>query len=243
MSVTLIIPAYNEATRLTPFLVTIMQYVRRHPKDIREILVVDDGSHDTTNQIAQRFHAQIPKLKLLRHNTNKGKGAAVQTGIRSARGDLVVFMDADGATSISELPKMISALQENDIAIGNRWMTGAKTQRRSALRRLSGLVNRTYMRFFGLGDIDTMCGFKGYRRAVAVDLFQNLLEERWLFDTEITYKARLRGYTTANFPIRWTSQDGSKLSTYTLLKSALHIWPLIRKIKKAEKRRHLTKRK
>lgn len=234
MSVSLIIPAYNEERRLAPFLVSLVEYLRRHPKDIKEILVVDDGSTDATAEIVQRYRTRLPRLRLLRHAHNRGKGAAVKTGVGAALGDLIVFIDADGATSISELPKMVAALRHADIAVGNRWMTGAKTQRHSSLRWLSGLVYRTYMRLFGLGTIDTMCGFKGYRRPVAHNLFRDLREERWLFDTEISYRARRRGYTVDNFPIRWTSQDGSKLSTFTLIKSALKIWPLIHRIRKTE---------
>lgn len=237
MSVSLIIPAYNEERRLTPFLNSLADWLHRHPKDIKEILVVDDGSTDTTGQIVQRYRSRISRLKLLRHTRNRGKGAAVKTGVVAAQGDLIVFIDADGATSISELPKMVAALQSADIAVGNRWMTGAKTRRHSSLRWLSGWVYRAYMRLFGLGAVDTMCGFKGYQRPVAQSLFRDLQEERWLFDTEIAYRARRRGYAVANFPIRWTSQDGSKLSTFTLIKSALRIWPLIHRIKKAESTR------
>lgn len=240
MSISLIIPAYNEERRLAPFLTTVAHYVRRHPNDLKEILVVDDGSTDATGRIARQHQTRLARLKVIRHSQNQGKGTAVRSGIMAARGEAIVFMDADGATPIGEVPKMIQALKNADIAVGNRWMRGAKAERHSPIRRLSGWANRTYMRLFGLGATDVMCGFKGYQRSVAHDLFKNLQEERWLFDTEIAYKAKRRGYTVANFPIRWTSQDGSKLSTFTLVKSALKIWPLIRRIKKAEPRRHLT---
>ncbi len=232
MSVSLIIPAYNEEKRLGPFLLSIVRYVQRYPKELREILIVDDGSTDHTTDVVSRYQAKLSRLKLIRLPRNRGKGAAIKTGVEAARGDLIIFMDADGATPIGELPKMVAALRTAEIAIGNRWLPGAKTQRHSALRRLSGWVYRRYMMLFGLAAQDTMCGFKGYHALIAKELFRDLLEERWLFDTEIAYKARRRGYTTVNIPIRWTSQDGSKLSTFTLIKSALKIWPLIRKIKK-----------
>lgn len=228
----LIIPAYNEEKRLGPFLTSIVRYVARHRSEFREILVVDDGSTDATRQITQKFQKRLPLLRLLRHQTNRGKGAAVQTGVLAARGDFVVFMDADGATPITELPKMIQALSEAQVAVGNRWMSGARTERHSALRRLSGWVYRTYMRLFGLGNIDTMCGFKGYHRAIARDLFTTLLDKRWLFDAEVAYRARRRGYTIVNFPIFWESKDGSKLDTGTLIKTAFQIWPLLWKIKR-----------
>lgn len=231
MRLSLVIPAYNEAQRLPPFLQTIVDYDRAHPQDIYEVIVVDDGSTDATARTAENARAQLSKLKLLRQATNLGKGAAVRSGVLAAQGDVVVFMDADGATPISELPKMIAALAEADIAVGNRWLPGSKTERHSVLRRISGFVYRVYMSLFGLGAIDTMCGFKGYRIAAAHDLFNDLQEERWLFDAEIAYKAVQKKYRIKNFPITWTSKDGSKLDTKTLLKTALQIWPLIRKVK------------
>lgn len=231
MKLSLVIPAYNEAKRLGPFLRSIASYYQRHRSEMHEIIVVDDGSRDRTSELAQTFSKRLP-LRVMTLKTNQGKGAAIKAGVASARGDVIVFMDADGATDIAELPKMITALQQADIAIGNRWMQGAHTQRSSLLRRLAGWTYRTYLRLFGLGKIDTMCGFKGYRRAAAQQLFRDLKERRWLFDTEIAYRAVRRGLTIQNFPIRWQSKEGSKLSALTLLKSAVRIWPLIRRVQR-----------
>lgn len=218
MRLSLVIPAYNEAKRLPAFLGSIRNF-----KGIDEVIIIDDGSTDGTGQVAKGF-------TVLRHEKNRGKGAAVKTGVMAATSDLIIFMDADGATPITELPKMIEALKTADIAIGNRWMPGAKTERHALLRKISGFTYRKYMSLFGLGEIDTMCGFKGYHAPVAKALFKDMQEERWLFDAEIAYKAVQKGYKIKNFPIAWTSKDGSKLDTKTLLKTALQIWPLIHKI-------------
>lgn len=230
MKTSLIIPAYNEDKRLGAFLDSIADYHQQHPSDIHEIIIVDDGSQDKTFDTAVVFSSHLP-LKIIKHDFNKGKGAAVKTGIMSASGDYLIFIDADGATPITELPKMLAALSQAQIGIGNRWLPGSHTERSSFLRKLSGYIYRRYMSLFGLGEIDTMCGFKGYHRDVAKSLFSHLLEERWLFDTEIAYKAIQAKYSIKNFPITWTSMDGSKLSTATLITSGLKIWPLIKKIK------------
>jgi len=234
MKASLIIPAYNEEQRLGGFFNDVAKYLQRHQNQVREIILVDDGSSDQTVRIAESYQRRLTALRILKHAKNRGKGAAVQTGVQAARGDVIVFMDADGATDISELPKMLNALGNADIAVGNRWMPGAQTDRGSSLRRLSGWVYRTYMRLFGLGKIDTMCGFKGYQRPVAKKLFRHLIAERWLFDTEIAYKAVRGNYRITNFPIRWVSKDGSKLDTKTLLKTAFQIWPLIKQIRDQE---------
>lgn len=230
MATSIVIPAYNEEKRIGPFLAAITRHQARHPADIREVIVVNDGSTDRTAATVQSFQQRLPQLKLISHPKNRGKGAAVQTGIMAAKSPLIVFMDADGATDIDQLPKMIHALEKTPIAIGNRWMPGASTQRHSSVRRLAGWIYRTYMKLFGLGDTDTMCGFKGYRRDVARQLFSSITETGWLFDTEIAYKARRRGIPITNLPIRWQSKEGSKLSAKTLLVSAIRILPLIRRI-------------
>ncbi len=232
MKVSLIIPAYNEEKRLGSFLESVAEFSTQHPNLISEIIVVDDGSTDDTVTIAKSFLAKIPGLRVHHLTPNQGKGAAVQAGIMQAAGEYIIFMDADGATAITELPKMIAALKQASIAVGNRWLSGAQTERHSVLRRLSGWIYRNYMRFFGLGAVDTMCGFKGYHKEIAQNLFKNLQEKRWLFDTEVAYKAQQYGYITKNFPIKWESKDGSKLSALALGKSALAIWPLIHRLKK-----------
>lgn len=232
MTVSLVIPAYNEAERLPAFLRSISDYQKAHPGCFEEAIVVNDGSTDGTLEVVRTAQPELPFFRVIDQKKNQGKGAAVRAGVLAAKGELIIFMDADGATDIAELPKMIAALQEADMGVGNRWMAGAQTQRHSSVRRLAGFVYRSYMRLFGLGDIDTMCGFKGFRAEAARNLFSTLEEKRWLFDTEIAYKAVKRGYRIKNFPIRWESKDGSKLSTYDLLASAAGIWPLIARLKK-----------
>ncbi|MBI1833825.1 MAG: glycosyltransferase family 2 protein [Candidatus Andersenbacteria bacterium] len=236
MKVSLIIPAYNEEKRLPAFLNTVLTYERQHADQIHEVIIVDDGSTDTTSQQVQKRINGSQPVKLLTLSQNRGKGGAIQAGIEAATGDVVVFTDADGATPITELPKMITALQSADVAVGNRWMSGAHVHKSTTLRHFAGWVYKTYMSLFGLGEIDTMCGFKGYKLSIARDLFSNLLEKRWLFDTEVAYKAVRRKYVIKNFPIEWESKPGSKLDSFTLLKSGFQILPLISKIKKHEEK-------
>lgn len=230
MTISIVIPAYNEEKRLPPFLSTVLDYAANEQR-ISEILVVDDGSTDATPSYVRGQMESHANLRLVSLSPNKGKGAAICEGVMAANADYIVFIDADGATKIDQLSKMISAFEEGaDVAVGNRWLKGADVHRSTVFRHVSGWLNKTYMSFFGLGDIDTMCGFKGYKREVARDLFSNLLENRWLFDTEIAYKAVKKHYSIKNFPVTWESIDGSKLDTKTLIASGLSILPLILKI-------------
>ena len=235
MTTSLIIPAYNEEKRLPQFLDSVLDYKKNHPNHISEVIVVDDGSTDKTTNIVRQKITNHPNIRLIELSRNRGKGAAIREGVMRATGDAVVFIDADGATPISELPKMIDALKSADIGIGNRWISGAHVHKSTVLRHFAGWVYKQYMSLFGLGSIDTMCGFKGYKTDIGRALFTDLLENRWLFDTEIAYKAIKREYTIKNFPIDWESKDGSKLDTFTLIKSGLQIFPLIVKIKRNEK--------
>lgn len=230
VTVSLIIPAYNEERRLPDFLESLARFHQISHVPITEVLVVDDGSSDRTSAVAEKFSNQLP-LRVIRFPHNRGKGAAVQAGVLESRGDVVIFMDADGATGPEELPKLLAGLERKPMAVGNRWMEGSHVADREPFRAFSGWVYRTSMRFFGLVDVDTMCGFKGYRRDVARFLFGRIREERWLFDTEIALRARRHGIPVENVPIRWTSKHGSKLKFPVLVRSvfaipflALRVW-------------------
>lgn len=220
--VSLIIPAYNEEHRLPAFLHELAAFQQASPDLVEEILVVDDGSTDRTAEIATSFASRLP-LRVIRLPHNQGKGAAVQCGVLEARGDAVVFIDADGATPPAELPKLVHALASSPIAAGNRWMPGSRVEGREPFRRLSGWIYRTYVGFFGLGGVDTMCGFKGFRADVARPLFQHLSTKGWLFDTEVMLRARQKSLRIADVPITWTSKHGSKLRLSVLLRSVVHI--------------------
>lgn len=218
----LIIPAYNEEERLGTFLDDLVRYQSHMTGYLHEILVVDDGSTDGTAALAERYAERLP-LTIIRLRENRGKGAAVRKGVLAATGDAVVFMDADGATPPDELPKMRQALDRFPIVVGNRWVPESQVTDRAPFRAFSGWVYRTYVGLFGLRGIDTMCGFKGFRREVARSLFAHLLHERWLFDTEVMLRARRRGVPIAHIPISWTSKHGSKLRPAALARSFFEI--------------------
>lgn len=214
-SLSIIIPAYNEARRLPLCLERVIAYLDQRGRTY-EVLVVDDGSHDQTAQAVESVAHRCPHLRLIRLTSNMGKGAAVRRGMQAARGTYQLFADADGATPIEELARLESALLAGaDLAIGSRALASqdpAFTVRARWHRSLLGTVFNNIVQRLGLRDIaDTQCGFKLFRRSIAQDLFSVACVDGYAFDLELLYVARQRGYRLAEVPINWTDQPGSKV--------------------------------
>jgi len=232
-SLTLVLPAYNEEGRLGPALDELFGYLRRHdehgrdsapgaamlPADIR-VLVVDDGSTDATAALVRaRPEAADERagggaaLALLAV-PHGGKGAAVKTGMLAADGDLVVFADADMATPPDQLPLLVAALRDQDVALGSRIQPDGSDMRagQPPYRRLLGKVFRTLASIWAVGPVqDTQCGFKGFTREAARDLFALQQVTSIVFDVELIYLARRRGYGIKVVPIRWADKRGSRM--------------------------------
>ncbi len=214
----IIIPAYNEAERILPYLWRITDYMRGRGSSY-EVLVVDDGSTDATPSVVGALSASVPEIGLLRLSGRRGKGAAVKRGMQAATGQLQLFADADGATPIEELPRLEQALEEGaDLAIGSRALASRLPEFsvRARLYRtiLGGLFNAA-VRQGGIRDIaDTQCGFKLFRRAVAQDLFGVATVDGYGLDLELLYVAQRRGYRIAEVPINWADQPGSKVRVW-----------------------------
>ncbi|MEA2677549.1 MAG: dolichyl-phosphate beta-glucosyltransferase [Chloroflexota bacterium] len=227
-SVTLVLPAYNEEARIDSALNELFGYLRRGGPAREgarsaselgpiDILVVDDGSTDATAQIvAARPEAapgSIPQLRLLRR-AHEGKGAAVKAGMLEAHGDLVCFADADLATPPDQLPLLTEALTTHDIALGSRVQPDGYDRRRSQPfhRRLIGRFFHWLAAIWVTGPVpDTQCGFKGFRREVARDLFAQQRLSSIVFDAELIHLARRRGYSIANVPVQWSDKRGSRM--------------------------------
>ena len=230
-SLSIIIPAYNEARRLPRFLERAVAFLNQHGLSY-EIIVVDDGSTDQTAQAIECQAQQCPHLRLIQLRWNMGKGAAVRRGMQAARGTLQLFTDADGATAIEELARLESALADGaDLAIGSRALAAQNplyTVRARWHRSLMGtLFNAIVQRLGVLQIADTQCGFKLFSKAAAQDLFSVTRVDGYAFDLELLYIARRRGYRIAEVPVNWTDQPGSKVRPcrdgYVMLRELLAI--------------------
>jgi dolichyl-phosphate beta-glucosyltransferase len=212
-ALSMVVPAFNEQDRLGPTLEAILGWGRASGRAF-ELVVVDDGSRDRTVEVARGFAARAPELRVLELGVNRGKGAAVRAGILAARGERILFCDADLATPIEELVKLDAQLDAGaDIAIASRALPGADIQvRQHPARELMGRTFNAVVRVVLLGGIaDTQCGFKLFRRAAASDLFGRATVDGFAFDVEILWLARGR-YRVAEVPVVWRHVEESKVS-------------------------------
>lgn len=200
-----VIPAYNEESRLPTTLETLRGYLsgREH-----EVVVVDDGSSDRTAEVAERFGCRV-----VRHPRNLGKGAAVKSGVLASRGNPVLVTDADLAAPITELPKLEKALKSGaDIAIGSREDPGAEVKRASFKRKLAGKVFNLLVRLLtGLPYRDTQCGFKLFQGEAARALFSLAGCSGYCFDVEVLLLARELGFKVEEVGMEWHDRPGSKV--------------------------------
>jgi dolichyl-phosphate beta-glucosyltransferase len=201
----IVIPAYNEGSRLGATLEKVLGYVRAQGWNA-EVIVVNDGSRDNTVEVVRGLAAKDPMLRLLENPGNRGKGYSVRNGMLNALGEVVVFSDADLSSPIEEMPKLLTTLAAGaDIAIGSRWLRAElQTQRQSLHRQLFGRVFNLLLRIIlGLRFKDTQCGFKAFTRRAAQTILPLQRIERWGFDPEILFLARKFGFRVEEVAVLW----------------------------------------
>ncbi len=210
----IVIPAYNEGARIGNALVEVLRCIHERGWPA-EVLVVNDGSSDATAAIVLAFAALHPEVRLLENQENRGKGFSVRHGVLSARGEIVMFTDADLSAPMEEAEHLFAALRQGaDIAIGSRWLErGRQTLQQPLYRQFFGRCFNAVTRLvMGLPFADTQCGFKAFRRPVAQTVFQLQRIDRWGFDPELLFIALKRGYTVREVPVTWGHDERSRLS-------------------------------
>jgi dolichyl-phosphate beta-glucosyltransferase len=212
--ISIIIPAYNESARLAASLEKVLAYVAQRGWDA-EVIVVNDGSRDNTAEIVRRYAEGNSVLRPLENPGNRGKGYSVRNGMLHARGEILLFSDADFSSPIEEAEKLFAAIAEGaDIAIGSRWLrTELQTQRQPRYRQLFGRVFNLLLRVsLGLKFKDTQCGFKAFTRRAAEAIFPLQKIERWGFDPELLFIANKFGFKVAEVPVEWAHSGGTRIS-------------------------------
>jgi dolichyl-phosphate beta-glucosyltransferase len=214
LTYSIVIPAYNESSRLRPTLDTLLRYVHDQQWDV-EILVVNDGSSDDTAQVVREYGKIHLEILLLENPGNRGKGFSVRNGMLHARGDICLFTDADLSSPIEEAQKLLAAINAGaDLAIGSRWLKAElQTERQPLYRQAFGRIFNLVLRVvLGMRFVDTQCGFKAFRREAVQRIFPLQKIERWGFDPEILYLARRAELKVAEVPVVWAHSEGTRLS-------------------------------
>ena len=210
----IVIPAYNESARLGSTLEKVLAYVHNQKWDA-EVIMVNDGSRDNTAEIIRAFAAKDPILRLVENPGNRGKGYSVRNGMLNAKGQILLFSDADLSSPIEEAPKLLLALENGaDIAIGSRWLRAeTQTQRQPLHRQLFGRIFNLLLRItLGLKFKDTQCGFKAFKQSAARAIFPLQKIERWGFDPEILFLARKFGFKVQEIPVAWGHSGGTRIN-------------------------------
>jgi glycosyltransferase involved in cell wall biosynthesis len=210
----IVIPAFNESARIPATLGEVVDCIRARQWSA-EVIVVDDGSRDSTAELVRRFAAGAPEVRLVRNPGNRGKGYSVRSGVLQALGDIVMFTDADLSAPMEEAEGLFAAIADGaDIAIGSRWLERNRQSIRQPVYRqiLGRCFNGVTRAVMGLPFADTQCGFKAFTRAAAQTVFQLQTIERWGFDPEILFIALKRGFRVDEVPVSWAHDQRSKIS-------------------------------
>jgi dolichyl-phosphate beta-glucosyltransferase len=218
LALTIVIPAFNEGSRLKRSAVALIDAIADGVIDpwATELILVDDGSADDTSQQAvECLGPSFPLMRVLRLEENSGKGAAVRAGAGAAGAPVVVFMDADMSVHPAQIPLLLAAMADSDVVIGSRSLPGSVVRGATLHRKVMG---RTFSLFVngvtGLGLKDTQCGFKAFRTPVARLLFHLMTVERFAFDVDVLTLARLLGLRISELPVDWRSAPNSTVRPF-----------------------------
>lgn len=226
-TISIVIPAFNEARRLPGTLEKILAFTASRP-EVAEVIVVDDGSRDDTARVAAEFASRSPLVRSISYPANRGKGHAIRQGVLASTGDLVLISDADLSTPVSELDVLRDAIASHDVAIGSRALDPSRVRLRQALYRqwMGKTFNRIMRAITGLPFHDTQCGFKLFRGEVARAIFRDARIDRFAYDVEALMIARRLGATIVEVPVLWFNSPDSRV--HVIRDSARMLFDVIR---------------
>lgn len=225
MDLSVIVPVFNEARLIIQTLQNISQFLGElaQPRLTIEIIVVDDGSTDDSSALIKNLN--LPNLLLLQHQKNLGKGAAVKDGILAAKGEILLFLDADHSTNIDNLPIFLTKLKNADIVIASRALADSVIEvHQPPFKEKLGKLGNFFIRHLLVKDIfDTQCGFKVFKRA-CLPLFRMQKLAGWGFDFELLFLAKKHGYRIKEVGVKWRNYQPSKVKWFGYARTLLDIF-------------------
>jgi glycosyltransferase involved in cell wall biosynthesis len=248
-SLLLLIPAYNEESRIEPVLRDYARYFQQHYQGTFKLVVVLNGCRDNTLGVVQRVGAEFPSIGWLEFKDPIGKGGALIEGLKLApMGDLIGYVDADGATPPHAFLELVKRMDGFDCVIGSRWLPGAVLHQQQSHKRqfASRVFHFIVQLFFWMNIRDTQCGAKVIRRTAVEKIHSSLRIADMAFDINLLYSLKHAGYRILEVPTEWTDKIGSKVTlgstSLSMLLSVIRIrliyWPwlyqLLRPLKPLE---------
>jgi dolichyl-phosphate beta-glucosyltransferase len=211
---TIVVPAYNEARRIGPSLIRILQWAGALTRPV-EVIVVDDGSTDDTARVAREALGGFPRSTILRNEGNRGKGYSIRRGVLAARAPFVLVSDADLSTPIEEAGRLLERLEATGrgMVIGSRALRESRVEiHQNAVREMMGRIfNRVVRLLTGLPFHDTQCGFKLMARRDVAPIFERARIDGFSYDVELLYVAVRRGIPVTEVGVTWRNAPGSKV--------------------------------
>ena len=218
MKLSIVIPVYNEEHNIDNTLKEVIEHVNKKYIDY-EIIIADDGSTDRTRDVIKKYKNVV----LTNKRINKGKGYSVKEGILMAKGDYILFTDADLSTPIEEVDKFMEFIKKYDIVIGSRALKESKVNN-ILYKKILGRIGNFFISFLLVKGIkDTQCGFKLFRKVIAKEIFKRQTINRWGFDFEIIHIAQKKGFKIKEQPVRWIKSRESKVRLIDYPKTLLEL--------------------
>lgn len=213
MNLSIVIPAHNEEHRLPTMLEAYAKYFSEKYGNDAELIVVPNFCNDRTAEVARTIGLRYPLVKVIEEPKRVGKGGAVMLGAQSAAGDLVGFVDADGATPPEAFNELINKISLDGCIIASRWLKGSDVSPKQPLSRraASRCFNLMVRMLFGLKLTDTQCGAKLFRREIIQPVLRNLGVTNWAFDVDMLFQTKRLGASIREVPTVWHDVAGSKI--------------------------------
>lgn len=212
--VSIVIPAHNEEETLAAAVYGAEKQFREVLEISFEIIIVEDGCQDSTEEIARSLDSEIDEVSHLHFDKRKGKGKALEIGFRSSDGKILAYMDADYSTDLENIPELVETVHEENVhlVIGSRRIPESNVDR-SILRKLASWGYNNILRVLFRSRIsDHQCGFKAAERKKLLKLVESFDKSHWVWDTELLIRAQRRGYNVEEIPVRWEERQNSSLN-------------------------------